>query len=98
MKSFTLDIDEYRFLVDVLDYVNVPPFDGPARLCDNDWDFHGYEHLDFEVVDVLSWSDEGEALPLLEEKDVQKIISVYIGIVEDKLLEMLLKLREYGHE
>lgn len=38
-------------LLGVTGYNYQPPFKGPARLCDSDVDFYGYEEIDFELLD-----------------------------------------------
>ena len=38
-------------LIGVLEYDYQPPSKRSAHLCDSDWDYYGYEEMDYEILD-----------------------------------------------
>lgn len=49
---FEIDIDRYRFVVDVTHYISDKPHNGPASTCDTLDDMYGNTEVEFEVVRV----------------------------------------------
>ena len=42
----------------IVDYTFVPPFNNNPRLCDSDWDYYGYEEMDWYLVNRKGYKAE----------------------------------------
>jgi hypothetical protein len=56
---FEIDIDRYRFVVDVTRYISDKPHNGPASTCDTLDDMYGNTEVEFEVVRVTDLELDG---------------------------------------
>lgn len=81
-------LDDYCFVCTITDYRYAPPFNGPAHLCDSDYDFYGYEEIDYDVDAVLVWVEEKDQyLELTDKAEEARIISKWDEQIKEKLLE-----------
>lgn len=82
-NKYEIDIEYFRFYITVTDYHHQPAL-GPS--ADSDWDCYGYTEIDWNVLSILDYDEDGN------ETDIPVnlfCLEEYSELIEEKLLEIM---------
>lgn len=83
--SRTVCIEQYTLEVEITSCVSVAP---NHSTWDSDWDYYGYQEMEFEVVSCVSEDEDGNETDL-ESSDCAAVASQYAEAIEEKLWDQL---------
>ena len=89
--SRTVCFDQYELQVEIIHCKVVPP---NPNTWDSDWDYYGYQEMEFEVVSGLVYDEDGENPQDLGRNGCAAVAEQYAEEIEQKLWDQLEDERE----
>lgn len=83
--SRTVCIEQYTLEVEITSCVSVAP---NHSTWDSDWDYYGYQEMEFEVVSGVSEDEDGNETDL-GSSDCAAVARQYAEAIEEKLWDQL---------
>lgn len=84
--SYLICFERYELQVEVTRCLVVPP---NSNTWDSDWDFYGYQELEFEVVSGIAYDEDGENPKEIDGFMCDMLTEQYGDLIADKLWAQL---------
>lgn len=78
-----IEIAGYTLEVDITHFFVQPP----QRNADNDWDYHGYTDIEYQVLSGVDWGGELEQDKVLTVSEIESIVDKYDDEIQTMIVE-----------